>query len=58
LRKVTKSKSIFQNDSAFEKMLFLAYGDLSKKWTCAIKYWPKFIAQLSIASNDRLILDL
>ena len=46
------------DDSVLEKMLFLAYRDLSEKWTCVIKYWPKIIAQLPIAFNNRLILDL
>lgn len=32
-RKVTKSRSLFPDNDALKKMLFLAYRDLSKKWT-------------------------
>ncbi|MGQ9848233.1 MAG: transposase [Bacteroidales bacterium] len=38
-RKVTKSRSIFQNDKALKKMLYLAYRDLSNKWTMPIRNW-------------------
>jgi len=31
-RKVTKAKSIFPTDAALEKMLYLAYMDISKQW--------------------------
>ncbi len=57
-RKVTKSKSIFPNDKALEKMLFLAYFDLSKKWTTALRDWSKIISQLAIAFEGRLNLNL
>ncbi len=33
LRKVTKSKSVFPNDTALLKMLYLATMDVVKKWT-------------------------
>jgi hypothetical protein len=36
-RKVTKSRSLFPNDDALKKMLYLAYKDLSKKWTMPIR---------------------
>jgi len=57
-RKVTKSKSVFPNDKALEKMLFLAYFDLSKKWKNAPRYWSKIINQLAIAFEGRLNLNL
>jgi transposase-like protein len=33
-RKVTKAKSLFPNDDALKKMLYLAYRDLSKNGLC------------------------
>ena len=33
LRKVTKSKSVFQTDDSLLKMLYLAMMDITKKWT-------------------------
>ena len=52
-RKVTKSKSLFPNDDALKKMLFLAYRDLSKKWTMPIRNWALVISHLSIYFEDR-----
>jgi len=64
-RKVTKSKSIFLivcfrffGNKTLEKMLFLAYFDLSKKWTAALRDWMKMIGQLAIAFEGRLNLNL
>lgn len=53
-RKVTKSKSLFPTDDALVKMLFLAYRDISKKWTMPIKNWSFVISQFSVIFNDRL----
>ncbi len=33
LRKVTKNHRIFPNDQAAMKVIYLAIGNLSKKWT-------------------------
>ena len=52
-RKVTKSKSLFPNDDALKKMLFLAYRDLSKKWTMPIRNWALVISHFSIYFEDR-----
>lgn len=52
-RKVTKSKTIFANDDALKKMLFLAYRDLSKKWTMPLRDWAIVISHFSIIFNDR-----
>ncbi|MGC8654872.1 MAG: IS256 family transposase [Candidatus Kryptoniota bacterium] len=54
-RKVTKSKSIFPNDEALKKMLFLVYRDLSKKWkTQPLRDWTIVLSHLSIIFADRL----
>jgi transposase-like protein len=53
-RKVTKSKSIFPNDDALKKMLFLAYRDLSKKWTMPVRNWALVLSHLSIIFENRL----
>ena len=57
-RKVTKTRSVFPNDSALEKMLFLAYQDVSKKWTQSLRDWTKIVAQLAVAFEGRLDLNL
>lgn len=52
-RKVTKNRALFPNDDALKKMLFLAYRDLSKKWTMPIKNWPVILSNFSIYFQDR-----
>ena len=56
--RVTKAKSIFPTDAALEKMLYLAYLDISKKWKTAIRDWTKIVAQLDIHFEGRLNLVL
>ena len=34
IRKVTKNKGVFPNDTALEKLVYLAYRNIRKKWTC------------------------
>ncbi|MFS8131200.1 MAG: IS256 family transposase [Candidatus Dojkabacteria bacterium] len=53
-RKVTKSKSLFPNDDALLKMLYLAYRDLSKKWVMPVRNWAFIISHLSIIFEERI----
>jgi transposase-like protein len=53
-RKVTKSKSLFPNDEALKKILYLAYKDLSKKWTMPVRNWSLVIGHLSLFFDDSL----
>jgi putative transposase len=53
-RKVTKTRSLFPNDDALKKMLYLAYRDLSKKWTMPIRNWSIVISNFSIMFEERL----
>jgi len=53
-RKVTKARSLFPNDDALKKMLYLAYRDLSKKWTMPIRNWAIVISNFSIIFEERL----
>ena len=54
LRKVTKSKSVFQTDDSLLKMLYLAMMDITKKWTGRRQDWSRIHAQLSIYFADRM----
>jgi putative transposase len=54
LRKVTKAKSIFPNDEALLKSLYLATVDITQKWTHSIRSWAQILAQLSIFFQGRL----
>ena len=39
LRKVTKNKGVFPNDTALEKLIYLAYRNIRKKWNMALSNW-------------------
>lgn len=54
LRKVTKSKSIFPNDYALVKSLYLAMADASQKWTSRMREWDKIKSQLNIFFEGRI----
>ena len=57
-RKVTKAKTLFPNDDALKKMLYLAYRDLSKKWTMPVRNWAFVLSQLSVIFDDRISIYL
>lgn len=54
LRKVTKSKTVFPNDDALLKMLYLAQVDITKKWTGRRRDWGEIHSQLEVFFADRL----
>ena len=39
LRKVTKNKGVFPNDTALEKLVFLAFTRIRRKWTQPVQDW-------------------
>ena len=56
-RKVTKSKSVFPNDQALLKMLYLASCDIVKKWKLPALGWRSILAQLHIFFEGRVIIN-
>ena len=54
LRKVTKSKSIFPNDKALLKMLYLATMDATERWTIRVRDWPIILSQLTVYFEERV----
>ena len=53
VRKVTKNKGVFTNDSALEKLVYLAYRNIKKKWTSSLSNWGLVSQQLAIKFGDR-----
>ena len=53
-RKVTKTKSVFPNDTSLEKMLYLASVNVMKKWKMRYRNWDLVLSQLSLLYDDRL----
>ena len=54
LRKVTKGKSIFPNDEALQKMLYLATMDVLRRWTGRVQNWEQILLQLSVFFPDKV----
>ncbi|MCS7465013.1 transposase, partial [Paenibacillus doosanensis] len=54
LRKVTKGKSIFPNDEALLKMLYLATMDVIRKWTGRVQNWGQILLQLTVHFPERV----
>ncbi len=55
LRKITKNRQIFPNDNAVLKILYLAIGNASKKWTMPIKNWSMAVNQFSVIFGEERV---
>jgi putative transposase len=53
LRKYTKTKTIYPNDEAVRKSVYLSVQEITKKWSIPVKNWGKIIGQLMIYFEDR-----
>ena len=53
IRKVTKNKGVFPNDTALIKLVYLAYRNARKKWTMPVPNWGIISQQLAIKFEDR-----
>jgi transposase-like protein len=56
IRKVTKNKGVFTNDTALEKLVYLAYRNIRKKWTMPLSNWGLTAQQLAIKFPERFSL--
>lgn len=56
IRKVTKNKGVFPHDTALEKLVYLAYRNIRKKWTMPIPNWAAVAQQLAIKFGERFKL--
>ena len=55
LRKYTKTKTIYPTDDSLRKSVFLAIGNISRKWTMPIPNWGVIMGQLMIFFEDELV---
>ena len=53
LRKILKNRSLFPNDEAVEKLVYLALRNLQKKLTMPIKGWKAALNQFAILFEER-----
>lgn len=54
--KVTKNKGVFPSDTALEKLVYLAYRNIRKKWTMPLANWATISQQLAIKFGERFKL--
>jgi putative transposase len=54
LRKVSKNRSLFPNDEAVFKLMYLALKNISKRWTMPIKNWSGAMNQFAILFEGRV----
>jgi transposase-like protein len=53
IRKYTKAKSLFPDDQAAMKAVFLAIQNVQKKWKIPIRYWGQIHNQFAINFDKR-----
>jgi Transposase and inactivated derivatives len=53
IRKYTKTKTVFPDDQAAQKAVYLAIANIEKKWTYPVRDWGSVINQLIIKFGDR-----
>jgi putative transposase len=56
LRKIIKNRSLFPNDEAVFKLLYLAIRNAAKKWTMPIRNWRRALHQFALVFEDRIPL--
>ena len=56
LRKILKTRGAFPHDDAVRKLIYLALGNITKKWTKPIKNWKAALNQFAILFEDRVVL--
>ena len=56
LRKVLKTRGALPNDDAVFKLLYLALGNISKRWTMPIRNWTGALNQFAIHYEGRFEL--
>lgn len=56
LRKIIKNRSLFPNDEAVFKLLYLAIRNAAKKWTMPIRDWRRALHQFALVFEGRLPL--
>lgn len=55
IRKYTRNKSVFPNETAVLKSVYFALQQISKKWTMTVHNWGSIYNQLLILTNEKNI---
>ena len=54
LRKISKTRAVFPNDTALIKLFYLALKNISKKWTMPLRDWGSALNRFTIELGDRV----
>jgi putative transposase len=54
IRHITKNRTLFPNDEAIFKLLFLTLNNAQKRWTMPIKQWKQAMQQFAIFFPNRV----
>ena len=54
IRKYTKTKVIFPDDTAALKAVYLSINIIEKKWTNQLRNWPIILNQFLITFDNRI----
>ena len=54
LRKLTKNRGSFPSDEALTKLFYLAFRNISRKWTMPIRDWKAALTRFTIQFEERL----
>lgn len=54
IRHITKNRTLFRNDEAIFKLLFLTLNNAQKRWTMPIKQWKQAMQQFAIFFPNRV----
>jgi putative transposase len=54
LRKITKNRSLFPNDEAVFKLMYLGLRNISRRWTMPIRDWSAAMNQFAILFEGRV----
>jgi putative transposase len=54
LRRKTKNRNVFPNDTAIFKLLYLAVIEIKKKWVIRMKDWNQILQQLKVHFEERV----
>jgi transposase-like protein len=52
LRKIIKNRSLFPNDEAIFKLMYVSLKNISKKWTMPIHNWSAAMNQFALCLTD------
>ncbi|MFR8356108.1 MAG: transposase [Parabacteroides sp.] len=56
VRRIKKTRYAFPSDTALEKLVYLAYRNILKKWTMPLANWATISQQLAIKFGERFKL--